>query len=63
MTSQLQWEVLSSAFSLPSSLRQWQRIQGGDDIVANSKYNLFRNVPTDWYLISNLAEFLDKLTP
>jgi hypothetical protein len=61
MTSQLQWEVLSSAFSFLSSLEQWKKAQG-DNVIGRSKADLFRNVPADWYLIPDLAKFLDDLT-
>ena len=60
MTSQLQWEVLSNAFSFLSSLEQWKKAQG-DNVTGRSKADVFRNVPTDWYLIPDLAKFLDDL--
>ena len=61
MTSQLEWEVLSDAFSFPSSLEQWKKSQGNVS-TGLSKADLFRNVPTEWHLIPDLAKFLADLT-
>lgn len=60
VTNRLQWEVLSSAFSFLPSLEQWKEAQGDND-AGRSKAGLFRRVPSDWYLIPDLAKYLDDL--
>jgi hypothetical protein len=60
MTSRLEWEVLSDAYSFPSSLEQWKKYQGIDS-ADRSKADLFRNVPADWYRIPDFARFLADL--
>jgi hypothetical protein len=60
MTSRLEWEVLSDAYSFPSSLEEWKKYQGIDP-DDRSKAGLFRNVPADWYRIPDLAKFLAGL--
>ena len=60
MTNELEWEVLSNAFSFSQSLEQWKKAKGDSDIE-RSKAELFRRVPRDWYLIPELTKFLDDL--
>jgi hypothetical protein len=60
MTSKLQWEVLSDALSLRAILEQWKR-SNGNSAGWESKIDLFRNVPKDWWLIQDLPYFLNDL--
>ena len=59
-TSKLQWDVLSDAFLLLATLEQWKRANGGNS-VRESKIELFRRVPKDWWLIPDLPHYLDDL--
>jgi hypothetical protein len=60
MTSRLQWEVLSDAFSLAAILKEWKRANE-NSLSRESKATLFHRVPKDWWLIPELPRFLEEL--
>jgi hypothetical protein len=59
-TSKLLWDVLSEALSLTATLEQWKRANGAN-AVSESKRDLFRGVPKDWWLIPDLPHYFDDL--